>query len=137
MGRNMMFLIGAILIAGGAVYFLAGNTPESGGGQVMVDVKVPELNTTTKLGERLFNENCASCHGKNAAGQTGVAPPLLHKIYEPGHHADGSFLLAVQRGVRAHHWTFGNMPKVEGLTNDDVTKIVEYVRLLQRANGIR
>jgi len=137
MGRNMMLLIGAILIAGGAVYFFAGNTPESGGGQAMVDVKVPPLNTTTKLGERLFNENCASCHGKNAAGQTGVAPPLVHKIYEPGHHADGSFLLAVQRGVRAHHWTFGNMPKVEGLTNDDVTKIVEYVRLLQRANGIR
>jgi mono/diheme cytochrome c family protein len=102
----------------------------------MVEVTVPSLDATTKLGERLFNENCASCHGENAAGQEGVAPPLVHKIYEPNHHADGSFLIAVKQGVRAHHWPFGNMPPVEGLTDEDVTKIVAYVRLLQKANGV-
>ena len=44
---------------------------------------------------------------------------------------------AVARGVRAHHWRFGDMPRVEGLTRGDVAAIVAYVRELQRANGIR
>jgi len=73
----------------------------------------------------------------NAAGQEGIAPPLVHKIYEPSHHADGSFFLAVRQGVRAHHWPFGNMPPIEDLTERDVGRIVAYVRTLQRANGIQ
>jgi len=39
-------------------------------------------------------------------------------------------------GVRAHHWSFGNMPAVEGLTRADVKMIIAYIRELQRANGI-
>ena len=79
---------------------------------------------------------CAACHGANAAGQNGVAPPLVHKIYEPSHHGDAAFLLAAKQGVRAHHWKFGNMPPVEGVTPGDVKMVVAYVRELQRANGI-
>jgi hypothetical protein len=47
-----------------------------------------------------------------------------------------SFLMAVTQGVRAHHWTFGDMPPQEGLTQGDVRAIVAYVRELQRFNGI-
>jgi hypothetical protein len=47
-----------------------------------------------------------------------------------------SFVLAVKNGVRAHHWRFGDMPPVDGLTQSDVMNIVAYVRELQRANGI-
>jgi len=66
----------------------------------------------------------------------GVAPPLVHKIYEPNHHGDMAFLMAARNGVRAHHWKFGNMPPVEGITDAEVITIVAYVRALQRANGI-
>ena len=66
----------------------------------------------------------------------GVAPPLIHKIYEPSHHGDESFQRAVAVGVRAHHWKFGNMPAIEGLTRGDVKAIIAYVRELQEANGI-
>ena len=45
-------------------------------------------------------------------------------------------LHATALGVRAHHWSFGNMPAVEGLTRADVKMIVAYIRELQRANGI-
>ena len=69
-------------------------------------------------------------------GQEEVAPPLVHIIYEPGHHGDESFQRAVALGVRAHHWRFGNMAPVEGLTREDVALIVAYIRELQRANGI-
>jgi hypothetical protein len=47
-------------------------------------------------------------------------------------HADFAFLRAVQFGVAAHHWRFGNMPPVPGVTRRQVMEIVEYVRLLQR-----
>ena len=106
-------------------------------GAAMVEVRIPaELSGQATMGKRAFDAVCASCHGENAAGQQGTAPPLIHKIYEPSHHADMAFVLAAQRGVKAHHWPFGDMPPVEGLTKADVASIVFYVRELQRENGI-
>ena len=100
-------------------------------------VSVPDqLSELALIGKKGFDTNCASCHGQNAAGQNGIAPPLIHKIYEPSHHGDESFQRAVAMGVRAHHWKFGNMPAIEGLTRADVKAITAYVRELQRHNGI-
>ena len=110
---------------------------ESGDGSAMVQVTLPEtLSANAQIGKRVFDVKCAACHGANAAGQNGVAPPLVHKIYEPSHHADIAFLRAAQYGVRSHHWSFGNMPAIEGLTSGDVQMVADYVRELQRANGI-
>ena len=95
-----------------------------------------ELSAEAQIGKVGFEAKCATCHGTNAAGQDGVAPPLVHKIYEPSHHGDAAFWLATQNGVRAHHWPFGNMPPIDGLTRADVRAITTYVRALQRANGI-
>ena len=78
----------------------------------------------------------ATCHGTDASGRMGYGPPLVHRIYEPSHHGDMAFLIAAQRGVKSHHWPFGDMPPQEGLTQGDVKSIVAYVRELQRANGI-
>lgn len=106
-------------------------------GASIVDVKLPaELSTNAQIGKKAFDAKCAACHGENAAGQKGMAPPLVHKIYEPSHHADMAFVMAVQNGVRAHHWPFGNMPPVGGLTSGDIQYIARYVRELQRENGI-
>ena len=106
-------------------------------GAPIVKIEIPgQLSETAMLGKQAFDINCASCHGENAVGRNGVAPPLVHKIYEPNHHGDESFQLAVAMGVRAHHWKFGNMPAIEGLTRADVKPIIAYVRELQRHNGI-
>ena len=86
-------------------------------------------------GRALYAASCARCHGADLNG-TAVGPPLLHDFYRPGHHSDASFLLAVRRGVRAHHWDFGNMAPVPGLSDGDVEAIVEYVRSEQRAVGV-
>ena len=103
----------------------------------ILNVNLPDtLTQNAQIGQRAFEANCASCHGINAAGLDGIAPPLVHIIYEPSHHADESFQRAVTLGVRAHHWPFGDMPVVEGLTRGDVTLIIAYIRELQRANGI-
>ena len=86
-------------------------------------------------GKRLFAANCSQCHGENASG-TNQGPPLVHQIYEPGHHGNASFVIAVARGVRAHHWDFGNMPAVAGLEIDEIHQVICYVRELQLANEI-
>ena len=100
-----------------------------------ITVTVPTLSEKAQAGQAAFNANCALCHGPNASG-TGLGPPLVHKIYEPGHHQDFSFRNAVQNGVQSHHWQFGNMLPVPGVSDDDVEKIICYVRELQHANGI-
>ncbi|MCY4613046.1 MAG: cytochrome c [Nitrospira sp.] len=93
---------------------------------------VPEEYET---GEERFNALCARCHGREGRG-TNMGPPLVHKIYEPSHHADFAFMRAAKQGVRAHHWKFGNMPRISEATPDDVTKIIAYIRWLQRQAGI-
>ena len=102
------------------------------------------------FGQLAFERSCIECHGKNAAGGTGnqtysgaatpggtgKGPPLIHPIYEPGHHPDTAFLRAAFQGVPAHHWNFGDMPPVDGITQREVELISTYVREVQRANGI-
>ena len=102
---------------------------------VPVPVTRPDLSEAALAGEVLFNANCSLCHGDNAAG-THQGPPLVHKIYEPGHHSDFSFRNAVRRGVRQHHWQFGDMPPVTTVSTDEVAQITCYIREMQRANGI-
>lgn len=100
-------------------------------------VKVPaSFSEQEQIGLRAYNAVCADCHGVNAQGTEGLAPPFVHKIYEPNHHGDMAFVIAAQNGVRAHHWKFGNMPAIKGVTKADVLNIVTYVRALQRENGI-
>ncbi|MCF7748930.1 c-type cytochrome [Sulfitobacter sp. M39] len=103
----------------------------------LVTVTLPASFTEQEqIGASAYDAVCAACHGPNGQGLDGVAPPLVHKIYEPSHHGDMAFVLAAQNGVRAHHWKFGNMPAVEGVTRSDILAIVTYIRALQRANGI-
>lgn len=103
----------------------------------MVEVVIPASFTETEsAGERSFIALCAACHGMNAAGRDGMAPALVHPIYRPAHHADEAFQIAVRHGVRAHHWRFGDMPRIEGVTRVEVDNIIAYVRALQRANQI-
>jgi mono/diheme cytochrome c family protein len=86
-------------------------------------------------GESAYATNCAVCHGPRALG-TEQGPPLVHIIYEPSHHSDIAFYLAAERGVRAHHWNFGDMPAVPWVTREEVGQIVAYIRFLQRQVGI-
>lgn len=139
MNRNLIFAI-VVAALGGSYWALSqfGATEKKTiSGAPIVQVALPStFSPKAQAGQEGFEANCASCHGLNAAGQDGVAPPLVHKIYEPGHHADESFQRAVAMGVRAHHWPFGNMPAVKGLDRNQVAEIVAYVREIQRANGI-
>lgn len=86
-------------------------------------------------GGTLFRQTCAVCHGVDLKG-TNQGPPFLDRLYHPNHHSDASFRLAVQRGVIAHHWPFGNMPKIEGLSDQQIEAIITYVRDQQQQAGL-
>ena len=88
------------------------------------------------IGKPLFDTHCASCHGADLEGSD-KGPPMLHKVYQPSHHSDMAFQMAVKNGSRAHHWNFGDMKPVEGVTADEVAHITAYVRMQQRKAGIR
>ncbi len=96
----------------------------------------PGFNGVAARGEVLFNQYCSVCHGAGGLGTSDKGPPLIHKIYEPNHHGDISFYHAARNGVAAHHWQFGNMAPVTGVTSEDVAHIIAYVRREQRAAGI-
>ncbi|MBT2131668.1 c-type cytochrome [Aliiroseovarius lamellibrachiae] len=142
--KRYTLTIGACAVAAVAAFTLMKNpqtkrasAPEVGESQAIVAVQLPKIAGQAAVGQRIFESACASCHGVNAAGTKGVAPPLVHKIYEPSHHGDEAFQRAVANGATGHHWPFGDMPPIEGLTRGDVAMVVRYVRELQRANGIK
>lgn len=107
----------------------------NGASASMVDVKVPRLSVQAAAGRTAFDANCASCHGKSGGGSN-LGPPLVHDIYNPGHHADESFYRAVHQGVQRHHWQFGNMPPAPQVVDSQIADIIRYMRELQEANGI-
>jgi len=85
-------------------------------------------------GDVLYQAYCASCHGVDLRG-TGLGPSHLSVVYQPGHHGDGAFALAAINGVRAHHWDFGDMVPIPGLSQDDLDRIIAFVRETQRVEG--
>jgi mono/diheme cytochrome c family protein len=83
------------------------------------------------LGQEVFAQNCATCHGEELRG--GLAgPPLVHEIYAPDHHPDSSIRAAVARGVQPHHWDFAAMPPIPNLSDADVDAVIAYIRDVQR-----
>lgn len=152
MNKSLLALLALVLIGGGAVAYWQASAP--GDDRMMPTVSaamhgtaaaaaalpadeivVPKLSSPAQLGKVAFDEKCATCHGPKASG-TENGPPLIHKIYEPSHHGDYAFQHAAREGVKAHHWSFGDMAPVEGVTDKQIEWITRYVREVQRANGI-
>ncbi len=99
------------------------------------DDKAPKVPFQYALGYQKYQNMCTVCHGKWGEG-TKSGPPLMHPFYKPSHHNDASFYRAALRGVKAHHWKFGDMPPISGATQKDMDAIVPYVRWLQREKGV-
>lgn len=95
----------------------------------ILNVREPAfLSDDAKKGKRLFELNCIDCHGKSGRGST-KGPPLV--MYNEDHHDDETFVRAVRNGVLQHHWQFGNMPAIPGITDAETRSIISYVREIQ------
>lgn len=133
-----MKIIAAVLLAAA----LAGYYYQNSGQGSMIStprtgpVVIPEVTGQAIIGKRVFDVKCSVCHGKNAAG-TENGPSFINKIYRPGHHGDEAFQRAPVYGAKSHHWNFGDMPPLTGVTRGDIKNLLVYIRELQQANGIK
>jgi mono/diheme cytochrome c family protein len=89
---------------------------------------------SSRSGEALYRQSCSSCHGVDLRG-TNEGPSQLSVVYEPNHHPDDSFRGAIAQGVSAHHWNFGDMEPIIGLSATEVDAIIQYVRDRQTEDG--
>ena len=100
-----------------------------------VDVTVTGLTEQAKKGQIVFNTQCSECHGMNGSG-THKGPPLIHDIYNPGHHSNRAFYAAIKSGVRQHHWPYGDMPPQKNIGFSDMALLIKFIRETQIKNGI-
>ena len=87
-------------------------------------------------GEGLFLQRCASCHGL-AGGSDGVLnaalsrlPPEIGSFAWQATHSDAQLAEVIREGMRA-----SAMPPSRDLTDEEVTKIVAYIRSLPVREG--
>lgn len=81
------------------------------------------------LGERVWREHCASCHGLDGAGNTplygGIAEAdLLDDSWVHGG-ADAEIAAVIREGV------LGQMPPFDMLSNEEVRAVIVYLRRLR------
>ena len=129
------WLIAAILVVAAAVAIAVTATQDgtdSGGPSA---VAAPPVDQNAEEGREPYETTCAVCHGRDLRGSS-AGPPLLNRVYEPGHHPDESFRRAVTQGVRAHHWSFGDMPAQPTVSADEIDRIIAFVRAQQERAGI-
>jgi len=85
-------------------------------------------------GAAVYQQYCAECHGVDLRG-TDKGPSQLSIIYEPNHHGDYAYRVAIRDGTREHHWWFGDMPPVEDITDLEIEKVISFIRAEQQRLG--
>lgn len=85
-------------------------------------------------GAAVYQQYCAECHGVDLRG-TDKGPSQLSIIYEPNHHGDYAYRVAIREGTREHHWWFGDMPPVEDITDLEIEQVISYIRAEQQRLG--
>ena len=98
-------------------------------------VDLTTVDTRGVDGASIFANSCAQCHGADLRG-TASGPPLLDAIYRPAHHPNAAIITAIRIGSRQHHWPFGAMAPIEGLSTAQIAAVIEFIREQQRAVGI-
>jgi len=131
--RGFLIVLGVITLVAVASYLPIGTGMFNS--KSKLDVTVPELSAEAQQGYALFRNACATCHGTKADG-TDNGPALIIRTYHPGRHADIAFYRAVKLGVRQHHFHFGGMPPIDGISEAEIANIVMFIRETQKANGV-
>lgn len=90
--------------------------------------------SATADGATIYAARCASCHGVDLRG-TDKGPSQLSIVYEPNHHGDDSYRSAIRNGAAQHHWGFGNMPVIESITDDQIERVISFIRSEQQRLG--
>ncbi|MCL4474601.1 MAG: c-type cytochrome [Nitrospirae bacterium] len=102
---------------------------EKGSVVKVAEAAVPEKNPfegnadAIKEGKKIFETNCAVCHGKDAKG--GIGPNLLRKDFKYGR-SDSDLYTSISKGRP------GGMPDWEPkIGRDRIWKVIAYLRTIQ------
>lgn len=85
-----------------------------------------------RQGGRVFQQNCAVCHGENGEGHAEVAQaPALDASEHAWHHPDGQLQEIIQKGGT-------QMPGFEDmLSNDEIIAVIRYFQTLWRPDQLQ
>lgn len=123
-GRSTAAVLGVLVVS--LLFVACGSTGAAAPGQTSSGAAVS--------GADVYAASCASCHGADLRG-TDKGPSHLSIVYEPNHHGDASFRAAITNGVSQHHWNFGDMEPVEGLSENEIEAVIAFVRTEQERLG--
>jgi cytochrome c oxidase cbb3-type subunit 2 len=104
-----------------------------------LDLQNPLANDAAAVvkGKKLYDDNCAVCHGDDARGQAGVAPSLIDDVFlgEPGDLPDGAYFAIINGGSDVKPIAGRKGEKDGGMTafggqlaKDDVWSIIAWLR---------
>lgn len=87
---------------------------------------------TISLGQQVFQQNCASCHGEQGEGHAAIAQaPALNDKEHAWHHPDGQLQeLILNGGIE--------MPSFQDeLSNEEVAAVIRYFQTLWRPDQLK
>ncbi len=127
-------LVAAGLFAAPAVVFLSMgfNEPATGEAQFVI----PNLSSRAYDGREHFAAFCGNCHGTYGEG-TDDGPVLVHAVYAPTEFPDTAIAHAVRSGATARLWPFGDMPAIDGVKEEQLAQMIDFLREVQAANGFK
>jgi mono/diheme cytochrome c family protein len=103
----------------------------AGGGKASTPVRASLTGAAVSLGQSIYEQNCATCHGINGEGQpnwrerlpNGQLPPPPHNgSGHTWHHGDGQLYDIVRNG-------FAGMPAWgDKLSHDEILAVLTYIK---------
>ena len=140
-GTNFVAVPTWLLVAFGGVMLLAGTYLGNYSGGFKGDVFNEQPGTgrggppvavdPVKVGEKLFNANCAQCHQQTGLGQAGQFPPLAGSEYvlENPHRLSHILMRGIQGTIKVKGAVYNNqMPAWNTLKDEQVASILTYIR---------
>lgn len=131
--KNILALVGA-LSTPAVVYLVVGGGEITHGG-ADGEFLIPSLSTRAQDGREHFAAHCGACHGAYGEGSD-IGPMLVHALYGSSVFPDEEILRSVREGAVARNWPFGDMPPIEGTTDDQMILVIDFIREVQAGNGI-
>jgi ubiquinol-cytochrome c reductase cytochrome b subunit len=108
------------------------NINESGGGAQPPSANTAATSPAAKAGQKVYQQNCSSCHGASGGGTPGAFPPLTNNPVVTG---DPSDVIRIVLNGKTGAITVngqgynGRMPAWKSsLSNKDIANVVTYIR---------
>jgi mono/diheme cytochrome c family protein len=95
----------------------------------------PSVAGDVDSGAVLYDRNCAGCHGADGTGAAD-GPGLLYEQYALPGFDDQALVSAIVQGAPEEAWEYGAMPRIRGLSDQDLADLVAFVRALQGEAGL-